>query len=244
MKKLALLVLFTISIVFSQTVDKKQNKTKTSKTYKKVTKLQTNEEKISYALGLSMANSLQMQGIEIPNLEYFIQGMKDLLEGKELALTDSEIQAAFDEYEMDEMEKQQPGYKTIAKKNLEEGQSFLSRNKLNPKVTTTPSGLQYEVLYKGTSSVSPKATDTVEVHYRGTLIDGTQFDSSYDRGKTISFPLNQVIKGWTEGLQLMSIGDKYRFYIPAELAYGKRGAGKLIGPNAVLIFDVELINVK
>lgn len=249
MKKVLFIGLLSISIIFGQVTekkasDKKKNTTNTSKTNKKVTKLQTNQEKISYALGLSIANSLQMQGIEIPNLDLFVQGLRDLLEGKELALTDAEIQAAFDEYEMDEMEKQQPGYKALAAKNLEEGQSFLSKNKLNPKVTTTASGLQYEVLYKGTSTISPKATDTVEVHYVGTLIDGTKFDSSYDRGETVSFPLNQVIKGWTEGLQLMNVGDKYRFYIPSELAYGKKGAGRVIGPNAVLIFDVELINVK
>ncbi len=131
----------------------------------------------------------------------------------------------------------------MAQSALEKGQQFLAENGKRSEVTTTASGLQYEVLTEG-SGASPKATDTVEVNYRGTTIDGTEFDSSYKRGESISFPLNGVIAGWTEGLQLMKEGAKYRFTIPSELAYGKRGAGGAIGPDETLIFDVELIKVK
>ncbi|MGC1479641.1 MAG: FKBP-type peptidyl-prolyl cis-trans isomerase [Chthoniobacterales bacterium] len=131
----------------------------------------------------------------------------------------------------------------MAQSALEKGQQFLAENGKRSEVTTTASGLQYEVLNEG-DGASPKATDTVEVNYRGTTIDGTEFDSSYKRGESISFPLNGVIAGWTEGVQLMKEGAKYRFYIPSELAYGKRGAGGAIGPDETLIFDVELIEVK
>jgi len=125
---------------------------------------------------------------------------------------------------------------------LEAGRQFLSENAKKPGITTTASGLQYEVLTEGTGN-SPKATDTVEVHYRGTLLSGVEFDSSYSRFQTIEFPLNRVIKGWTEGLQLMKEGGKTRFFIPSELAYGSRGAGADIGPNETLIFEVELFKV-
>lgn len=127
--------------------------------------------------------------------------------------------------------------------SLQKGQLFLQENATKPGVKTTPSGLQYEVLTEGTGR-SPKATDTVLVHYRGTLLDGREFDSSYARNTPISFPLNQVIPGWTEGVQLMKEGGKYRFFIPSNLAYGSRGAGGLIGPDETLIFDVELLKVQ
>ena len=127
--------------------------------------------------------------------------------------------------------------------NQKEGEAFLAANGKKPGVTTLPSGLQYVVLKEGTGR-QPAATDTVTVHYQGTLINGTEFDSSYKRGQPASFPLNQVIKGWTEGVQLMKEGAKYRFFIPPHLAYGQRGAGPVIGPNATLIFEVELLSVK
>lgn len=129
-----------------------------------------------------------------------------------------------------------------AKENLKLGATFLAQNKTNSTIIETPSGLQYEVLKKGSNTVHPKASDSVEVHYHGTLIDGTVFDSSVSRGEPISFPLNRVIKGWTEGLQLMTVGDKFRFFIPSNLAYGNNKAGKIPG-GSVLIFDVELLNI-
>jgi FKBP-type peptidyl-prolyl cis-trans isomerase len=128
-------------------------------------------------------------------------------------------------------------------KNRVAGELFMTENKKRPEVKTTSSGLQYEVLKKGTGTVSPKATDKVTVHYHGTLIDGTVFDSSVERGQTASFGLNQVIPGWTEGLQLMSVGDKFRFYIPSNLAYGERSPSAKIKPNSTLIFDVELFSI-
>ncbi|MGZ4996929.1 MAG: FKBP-type peptidyl-prolyl cis-trans isomerase [Methylobacter sp.] len=133
---------------------------------------------------------------------------------------------------------------TTPEENKAAGTAFLAENAKKPNIITTASGLQYEVLTPGTGTVSPKATDNVTVHYKGTTIDGTEFDSSYSRGEPATFPLNRVIAGWTEGVQLMKEGAKYRFYIPSELAYGEQGAGRAIGPNAALIFDVELIKIQ
>ncbi|MEY3107333.1 MAG: hypothetical protein RIT35_1511 [Pseudomonadota bacterium] len=128
--------------------------------------------------------------------------------------------------------------------NKAAGVAFLAKNAKKPNVVTTASGLQYEVIKKGTGTKSPAATDTVTVHYKGTTIDGAEFDSSYSRGSPTSFPLNRVISGWTEGVQLMKVGDTYRFYIPSDLAYGEQGAGGSIAPNSTLIFDVELIEIQ
>ena len=133
---------------------------------------------------------------------------------------------------------------TTPEENKAAGTAFLAENAKKPNIVTTASGLQYEVLTAGTGATSPSATDNVTVHYKGTTIDGTEFDSSYSRGEPATFPLNRVIAGWTEGVQLMKEGAKYRFYIPSELAYGAQGAGRAIGPNAALIFDVELIKIQ
>ena len=133
---------------------------------------------------------------------------------------------------------------TSPEENKAAGIAFLAENAKKANVVTTASGLQYEVIKTGTGSVSPKATDTVTVHYKGTTLDGAEFDSSYSRGEPASFPLNRVIAGWTEGVQLMTEGATYRFYIPSQLAYGEQGAGRAIGPNATLIFDVELIKIQ
>ena len=133
---------------------------------------------------------------------------------------------------------------TTPEENQAAGIAFLAQNAKKPNIKTTASGLQYEVLTQGKGTTSPAATDTVTVHYKGTTLDGTEFDSSYSRGAPASFPLNRVIAGWTEGVQLMKEGDKFRFYIPSDLAYGAEGAGRLIGPNAALIFEVELIKIE
>jgi FKBP-type peptidyl-prolyl cis-trans isomerase FkpA len=133
---------------------------------------------------------------------------------------------------------------TSPEENKAQGSAFLAENAKKPNVTTTASGLQYQILAPGTGSKSPTATDNVTVHYKGTTIDGKEFDSSYSHGGPVTFPLNRVIPGWTEGVQLMKEGAKYRFFIPSELAYGEQGAGDMIGPNAALVFDVELIKVQ
>jgi FKBP-type peptidyl-prolyl cis-trans isomerase len=133
---------------------------------------------------------------------------------------------------------------TTPEENKAAGVAFLAENAKKANIVTTASGLQYEILTPGTGSVSPSATETVKVHYKGTTLDGKEFDSSYSRGEPISFPLNRVIPGWTEGVQLMTEGAKYRFYIPSELAYGEQGAGGSIGPNSTLIFDVELLKIQ
>jgi len=194
----------------------------------------------SYAIGMSIGSSLVQDGI-VPNYNEFLKGIKDMVSGKETRFTEGEamekIQAAYfammEEREAEELEK---GAETLQK-----GIDFLAENNKKPGIITTDSGLQYEVI-TGTSSAKPKASDTVRVHYEGRLLDGTVFDSSYENGEPIEFPLNAVISGWTEGLQLMSVGSKYRLFIPSELGYGSRGGGP-IPPNSVLIFEVELLEI-
>ena len=193
-------------------------------------------DKISYALGLSMGQSLLGSGVK--NLQYqdFAQGIEDVLTAQTPEISLQEAQQILQKF-FSELEEE------MSKAEKERGQKFLEENAKRDGVRTTLSGLQYEVL-DATLGQKPKAADTVRVHYEGTLIDGTVFDSSYRRGEPVSFPLNQVIKGWTEGLQLMSIGSKYKFYIPYNLAYGERGAGQQIPPYATLVFTVELLGIE
>lgn len=199
-------------------------------------------DKLSYALGIGIGNQLMQLGCQNLSIEDFTQAIKDCLEGNEAKVSQQEAQqlvnAFFAEKEKEEMEARREAGKAAK----EEGEKWLAENAKNAKVIVTPSGLQYEVLCDGNGK-QPKATDTVKCHYEGRLIDGTIFDSSIKRGEPASFPLNQVIAGWTEGLQLMAEGAKYRFYIPYNLAYGENGAGGAIPPYAALIFDVELIEV-
>lgn len=192
-------------------------------------------EKISYALGLGIGQQLKSMGIENFSVADFAKSVEDVIEDRELAMTHVEAQQMLNTY-FAELEKKQ------AEKAIAEGKVFLENNGKREGVVTTKSGLQYEVLTEGTGK-SPKATDKVRCHYEGQLIDGTVFDSSYKRGESATFPLNGVIAGWTEGVQLMSEGAKYRFFIPYQLAYGERGAGAAIPPFAALVFDVELIKV-
>jgi len=194
----------------------------------------------SYALGMNVGASLAQDGI-VPNIDEFIKGVRDSISGGKTRFDENEaiekIQAAY--YAM--MEKQEADAMEKGAEELEKGNEFLVENKKKPGVITTSSGLQYEVITE-TSGQKPKATDYVQVHYEGKLIDGTVFDSSYQRGTPAEFPLNGVIAGWTEGVQLMGEGSKFKFYIPSELGYGSRGGGP-IPPNSVLIFDVELIKI-
>ena len=193
--------------------------------------------KISYALGLGIAQQLKSMGIEDFSVEDFSQSVSDVLADKTPAMTNREAQELLNDY----FQKKQ---KEEAEKAIAEGKVFLEANGKREGVTTTKSGLQYEVLTPGKGERSPKATDTVVCHYEGRLVSGKVFDSSYERNQPAEFGLNQVIPGWTEGLQLMSEGAKFRFYIPYLLGYGEQGAGPSIPPYSTLVFDVELISVK
>ena len=193
-------------------------------------------DKVSYARGLGIARQLAGMGASEVNVDDFAQALKDIFAGKEPQVTDQEGQQLVNEFFQNKQAE-------MAAKAKEGGEKFLEENGKKEGVVTLPSGLQYQVLREGNGK-KPKATDKVECHYEGTLIDGTKFDSSYDRGQTATFGLNQVIAGWTEGLQLMQEGAKYRFFIPYNLAYGENGAGQSIPPYAALIFDVELVAVK
>ncbi|MBQ9164367.1 MAG: FKBP-type peptidyl-prolyl cis-trans isomerase [Bacteroidaceae bacterium] len=200
-------------------------------------------DKLSYALGLGIAQQLKQMGLKGSLVvEDFAQSIVDVLEGNELKVKNSEAQQIVNSFFAEQERKMNAEKAEAGKKALEEGRVFLQNNAGKPGVITTKSGLQYEVLNPGTGK-KPKATDKVRCHYEGTLIDGTVFDSSYQRNEPAVFGLNQVIPGWTEGVQLMSEGAKYRFYIPYLLAYGESGAGGMIPPYATLIFDVELIEV-
>lgn len=199
-------------------------------------------DKVSYALGIGIGRQLSQMGAADLNIDDFAQAIKDVIAG-DLKLGDAEAQQIVQEFFAKQEEKQKAEAAEKGKAAKQDGEKFLAENGKKEGVVTTASGLQYQVLREGNGQ-SPKATDTVECHYEGTLIDGTKFDSSYDRGQTATFPLNQVIAGWTEGLQLMKEGGKYRFFIPYELGYGERGAGASIPPFSTLVFDVELVSVK
>lgn len=199
-------------------------------------------DKVSYALGIGIGRQLSQMGAADLNIDDFAQAIKDVIAG-DLKLGDAEAQQIVQEFFAKQEEKQKAEASEKGKAAKQDGEEFLAENGKKEGVITTASGLQYQVLREGNGQ-SPKATDTVECHYEGTLIDGTKFDSSYDRGQTATFPLNQVIAGWTEGLQLMKEGGKYRFFIPYELGYGERGAGASIPPFSTLVFDVELVSVK
>ena len=192
-------------------------------------------EKISYALGLGIGQQLKSMNIENFDIKEFSRSIEDVMAGRDTDMTAREAQVMLSEY-FQKKEKQQ------AEENIAKGKAYLEENGKREDVITTKSGLQYEVLTEGTGK-SPKATDKVRCHYEGRLTDGSVFDSSYQRGEPADFGLNQVIAGWTEGVQLMKEGAKYRFHIPYLLGYGERGAGASIPPYATLVFDVELIKV-
>ena len=204
--------------------------------------LKDQKEKASYSIGYDIGSTFKKQNIDL-NMDALLAGLKEGLAGKEGALTKEEREKTLEAFQKEMMEKQVAASKEAATKNLAEGEKFLAENKTKEGVKTTPSGLQYKVIKEG-SGPSPKETDTVVTNYKGTLLDGTEFDSSYRRNEPATFPVNRVIKGWTEALQLMKPGSKYQLFIPASLAYGERGAGRDIGPNATLIFEVELLSIK
>jgi FKBP-type peptidyl-prolyl cis-trans isomerase FklB len=199
------------------------------------------QDKASYIIGLNLGQSLKTQEVPVTQ-DLIIQGLRDGLAGSNPLLTPEEIQAAMQEFQKQIMTQQEAKRKAEGETNLKASQAFLEQNKTRKEVKTTASGLQYEVLKEGSGEV-PKPTDQVTVNYRGTLPDGTVFDSSYDRGQPATFPVNGVIPGWVEALQLMKPGAKYKIYVPPALGYGERGAGGDIGPNQALVFEVELISV-
>lgn len=198
--------------------------------------------KLSYALGLGIGRQLAQMGAEDLNIDDFSQAIKDILTGKEPQVSDQEAQKLVTTFFEEQEAKQRAAAAEKYKDNKEKGEAWLASKAMEEGVVALPSGLMYQVLNEG-SGKKPTAADTVECHYEGRLIDGTVFDSSYKRGESATFPLNGVIAGWTEGVQLMSEGAKYRFFIPYQLAYGERGAGQAIPPFAALVFDVELIKV-
>lgn len=198
--------------------------------------LNTAQDSASFAYGMLIGNSLKRQLPAGLNLNLVMKGLSDAIQEAELPMDQQTATDIFNRYT-------QEVQRRAGEENKAAGMKFLEENKKRPGVTTTASGLQYEVLKRGDGKVSPKATDRVKVHYHGTNIDGSVFDSSVERGEPITFGLNQVIAGWTEGLQLMHVGDKFKFYIPSELAYGERSPSPKIKPNSVLIFEVELFEI-
>lgn len=203
--------------------------------------LETEQQKLSYSLGLILGERIQAD-IEELDIKAFSQGVEAVFSGKEPALDQQQVAEVMQAFQSRKMEEQRAAFAALADENGKKGEAYLAENGAKKGVKTTASGLQYEVLTAGKGK-SPKASDTVKVHYRGQLIDGTEFDSSYARNEPVSFPLDGVIPGWTEGLQLMKEGGKGRLVIPSDLAYGPGGMGNAIGPNETLVFEVELLEV-
>jgi FKBP-type peptidyl-prolyl cis-trans isomerase FklB len=199
--------------------------------------LKTDKQKLSYALGAYFSQGIKQQNVDL-DIPTFLQAVEDSLNKAPLQMTEPEIQTALDQYK----EKLANERNAAAVTNKTVGAKFLEINRAKAGVVSLPSGLQYKIIKEGTG-VKPDSTSNVKVHYQGTLLDGKVFDSSYERGEPVSFNLNQVIKGWQEVLPLMTVGSKWQVYIPPELAYGERGAGKMIGPNETLIFDIELLGI-
>jgi FKBP-type peptidyl-prolyl cis-trans isomerase len=208
--------------------------------------LKTQKDKVSYALGMSMGKDLGgklKQGSVEVDQAILLKGVKDALSGGKLLLTDDEVKAVFAQLNADVRKRMEEKARIAGEANKKEGDEFLATNKLKDGVVTLPSGLQYKILTEGTGA-KPTLTDSVTCNYRGTLISGIEFDSSYKRGQPATFQVNGVIKGWTEALQLMPVGSKWQLFIPGELAYGERGPSQQIGPNSTLIFEVELLSIQ
>ncbi len=199
-------------------------------------------DSLGYTQGASMANFFKTQLVDVDNT-VLLNGIKDALSGNKAPMTEQEIRDTVSNFQKTLMAKKAEAMKEASENNKKAGEAFLAENKKKEGVVTLPDGLQYKVLKAGTGN-TPKATDKVKVNYKGTLIDGTEFDSSYKRGEPSAFQVDKVISGWTEALQLMKEGSKWEVYIPANLAYGERGAGNLIGPNSTLIFDIELLSIE
>jgi FKBP-type peptidyl-prolyl cis-trans isomerase len=204
--------------------------------------LKNQKEKVSYGIGTDVGRNFKRLGIDL-DVDVFVKGLKDALSGEKTLMSEDELRATKDAYQADLMQKQVQATKRAEEENKKKGDAFLAENKTKQGVVTLASGLQYKILKPGDGK-TPAGNDTVVCHYRGTLIDGVEFDSSYKRNQPATFPVKGVIKGWTEALQLMPVGSKWQLFIPPELAYGAHGAGRDIGPNATLIFEVELLAIK
>jgi FKBP-type peptidyl-prolyl cis-trans isomerase len=203
--------------------------------------LKTQKEKASYAMGMAFGRNMKSQGIEL-DPDTFAKGYKDTVTGQKPVMTDEEAQQTMTAFQTEMMAAKQEEMKKLGEENKKSGDAFLAENKKKEGVHTQPSGLQYKVLKEGDGK-KPAASDMVTVNYRGTLVDGTEFDSSFKRNEPATFPVSGVIPGWTEALQLMKTGSKYQIVIPANLAYGETGAGGVIPPNATLIFEVDLLSI-
>jgi len=204
--------------------------------------LKTQKDKLSYALGMNLGSNLHKEKVEV-DPAIVLRGLKDALAAGKMLLTEDEARSTLTQLQTEVRSKQQGKMKVAGEMNKKEGVEFLAANKSKEGVVILPSGLQYKILTEG-AGPKPTASDTVVCNYRGTLISGAEFDSSYKRGQPASFPVNGVIKGWTEALQLMPVGSKWQLFVPAELGYGDRGAGADIGPGATLIFEVELLSIQ
>lgn len=205
--------------------------------------LNSEKDKVSYALGMSVGTNFKRQAIEIDEAT-FDKGFRDAYLGPTTLLTEEQVKTIFTAFQNEMRQKQQEKARVVAEANKKEGEAFLESNKSKEGVVILPSGLQYKILSAGTGP-KPVSTDTVLCNYRGTLIDGTEFDSTAKHGgQSATFPVTGVIKGWTEALELMPVGSKWQLFVPSDLAYGERGAGGLIGPNATLVFEVELLSIK
>ncbi len=206
------------------------------------TTLKTDADKVSYMIGYQIGSNFKRDGLDV-DLNMLNNGLKEALAGTKSPLSPEESQKLMAELQKNLQTKMEAKQKAEGEKNAAAGKKFLEDNAKKDGVKTLPSGLQYKILAEGKGD-SPKATDTVKTNYKGTLIDGTEFDSSYKRGQPATFPVNGVIKGWTEALQVMKPGAKWQLFVPSDLAYGPRGAGELIGPNSTLVFEVELLEIE
>ena len=204
--------------------------------------LKDQRDKASYSIGVNIGSGIKANALDL-NTDALVTGLEDGISGAKPQLSDKERAETLMAFEQDLMKKETERLKQLAEKNKKEGVEFLAANKAKEGVKTLPSGLQYKVLAEGNGR-QPKPTDQVTVNYRGKLLDGTEFDSSYKRGEPAVFPVNGVIKAWSEALPLMKTGGKWQLFVPAELAYGEHGAGRAIGPNSTLIFEVELLGIK
>lgn len=234
--KLTLAAMACMSMVYTSelTAQSKTNKTKSNKMSTSTTAPNTIDS-VSYALGVNIGQGLKAQGMDNLNVEMLAKAFNDVLKGNPLMVSQEKVEPVLNDYF--------PNFKPKKPKKIKQlGVKFLEENKKKAGVIVLPSGLQYTVIKEGTGEV-PKETDKVTTHYHGTLIDGTVFDSSVERGQPASFPVNGVISGWVEALQLMKVGSKWKLFVPADLAYGDRGAGPKIGPGAALVFEVELISI-